>query len=199
MMKPVAYSIQHIAHSFRALRVLGIGLLLVLLASACNLPAPTPLAPIPTPMGLNNPNNGGTPATNGLTRQQRSYLSSATVRIWGVELRSGNDPILLYNGSGTIISPDGLILTNCHVANPAAMGYEEQVDGLLIDITERDDRPPVSTYYAELLTFDPVLDLAVIKISTRLDGTPVKPSDLNLPYVPLGDSDQVGLGDPLYV
>jgi serine protease Do len=198
MMKQIARPCMHGVRPL-ALRVGVIGLFLLILASACNLPAPTPLAPIATPTDLNNNNNNNNTPTSGLTRQQRSYLSSATVRIWGVQLRSGGDPILLYNGSGTIITPDGLILTNCHVADPVAMGYSEAPDALLIDITERDDRPPVSTYYAEVMASDPTLDLAVIKITSRLDGTQVNPSDLNLPYVPLGDSDQLGLGDPLYV
>ncbi len=184
-------------------RFLSIGLALLLAAgllSACNLPAaPTPLAPNATPVVTNNNNNNNETPSAGLSRQEREYLSSATVRIWGVELRNNGDPILLYNGSGTIITPDGLILTNCHVADPVSMGMIDRVDALIVDMTERDDRPPVSTYYAKVMAADPTLDLAVIQITSRLDGTQVSSSDLNLPYVPLGDSDQVGLGDPLYI
>ena len=45
---------------------------------------------------------------------------------------------------------------------------------------------------------DPVLDLAVLQIVG--DGTaPIDPASLDLPFVPLGDSDAVALGDAVNV
>ncbi len=73
-------------------------------------------------------------------------------------------------GSGFIISSDGMILTNKHVAGDKTASYT---------VFTNDGKK----YDAKILAVDPTQDLAVIKI----DAT-------NLPTVELGDSDSVELG-----
>lgn len=72
-------------------------------------------------------------------------------------------------GSGFIISEDGYILTNGHVVNGA-----EEISVLFNDGRE---------YNAELIGIDSSTDIAVIKIN-----------DKNLPYLNLGNSDDLEVG-----
>ncbi|MEM7131473.1 MAG: serine protease [Chloroflexota bacterium] len=103
-----------------------------------------------------------------------------------------------WTGSGTIVHPQGVILTNCHVANPRAMGMPSPpADKLAIAITERSDEPPVLTYIAEIVVQSPEMDLAVLRIASRMDGKSVH--RLNLPAVPIGDSDSLELGDVMSI
>ena len=103
-----------------------------------------------------------------------------------------------WTGSGTIVHPQGLILTNCHVANPRAMGMSSpKADRLGIAITDRSDEPPAVSYYAQLVECDPDLDLAVIRIVADVRGR--RTDDLNLPSVHLGDSDSSELGDRISI
>lgn len=159
--------------------------------------ANTPAAIVMPTTGANTP----APADTGtLTQTQKSQLAHATVRIWGVKV-VGSQVKPIYNGSGTLISPNGLILTNCHVADPIAMGFPQELkpDALVIDLITTEDKPPVSTYLAKVMAEDPTLDLATIQIVANLDGSSVNQSSLNLPSVPVGDSDKVIFGDPLFV
>jgi serine protease Do len=159
-------------------------------------PTNTPEAPVVVPTKENNP-----PSDSGnLTQAQKSQLAHATVRIWGVQSQGGQvTPV--YHGSGTIISPTGLILTNCHVADPIAMGFSADLkpDALVIDLIDTEDKPPVSTYLAKVVTEDPTLDLATIQIVANLDGSKVNKASLKLPSVTVGNSDQVKFGDRLFV
>jgi serine protease Do len=75
-------------------------------------------------------------------------------------------------GSGFIISADGLILTNAHVVRDA-----KEVTVKLSDRSE---------YSAKVLGSDPVTDVAVLRIEAK-----------NLPTVRLGDPKQLGVGDPV--
>jgi hypothetical protein len=103
-----------------------------------------------------------------------------------------------WTGSGTIVDPSGIILTNCHVANPRAMGISSPpADRLGIAVTERADDPPALSYFAEVAAFDPDLDLAVLRIVADVRGRRV--SDLSLPALPLGDSDSLELGDRISI
>lgn len=141
---------------------------------------PTPLPPAPT----------------SLSGDQREYLASATVFIAMLEEDSRGNLTIFGSGSGTLISADGLILTNAHVASPTSLGFGDANPAALgIGLVERADKPPVPTYLAEVVAVDGVLDLAVIRITSKLDGSRVNLSNLNLPHVPLGDSDGVRLGD----
>lgn len=74
------------------------------------------------------------------------------------------------SGSGVIIRPDGYIVTNNHVVENATS----------ISVTLNDNEQ----YTATVVGTDPATDVAIIKI----DAT-------GLPTIPLGDSDQLRLGE----
>ncbi len=73
-------------------------------------------------------------------------------------------------GSGFIVHPDGIILTNKHVV------YETDADYTVILNDERE-------FPAKVLTRDPINDVAVLKIDAK-----------NLPIVTIGNSDHIELG-----
>jgi putative serine protease PepD len=79
------------------------------------------------------------------------------------------------NGSGFVVSADGYIVTNNHVAAPAADG------GALRVIFQDGTSSP-----ATIVGRDPNSDLAVLRIRRG-----------NLPTVRFGDSDKVAVGDPV--
>jgi serine protease Do len=125
---------------------------------------------------------------NAITRAVAT-VSPAVVGINVTELRQvrqwspwGDDPFFRFFGdrtitqqvqglgSGFIISADGYILTNDHVAGNAKE----------ITVTTTDGQQ----YKAELVGTDLVSDIALLKISGK-----------NLPYVRLGNSDDVIIGE----
>ncbi len=99
-------------------------------------------------------------------------------------------------GSGTLVSSDGLILTNAHnvVDNDLC-----RVDDIVVSLTIRPDEPPVLTYFAEVVNYDLGLDLAVLRINRQIDGRAIMPDTLSLPFVELGDSTQLTLDSTIAV
>ncbi|MBI5840515.1 MAG: trypsin-like peptidase domain-containing protein [Chloroflexi bacterium] len=165
---------------------------LAIAALACygNNPPVQPTTPNP-PV---NPQNIGD-SNDGLSQSERLQLISATVQIFGLFDNNG-ELVPGYTGSGTIISSTGMILTNAHVASPASQGdVENEPKSLGIALVESEDRPPTPSYFAQVLAVDGYLDLAVIQITSTVDGANIDTSSLNLPYVSLGDSDQIHVGD----
>lgn len=120
----------------------------------------------------------------------------AVVQIWAEFYDEVGELQIGWSGSGTIISEDGLILTNAHVVLPDRYF---PVDALVVAMTLSQDSEPEPRYFAEVLQADAALDIAVIRITQDYDGNAVDSASLNLPHVPLGDSDQLNLGDPLTI
>jgi serine protease Do len=81
-----------------------------------------------------------------------------------------NRGVMHAQGSGFVISADGIILTNAHVVDGA-----KEVTVKLANHRE---------YKAKVLGSDKSSDIAVLKIDAH-----------NLPFVRLGNSDQLGVGD----
>ncbi len=129
---------------------------------------------------------------NNLITETVKNVSPAVVGINVTEIRTyrdpyasffGNDPFFrqffgdrTYNqevkslGSGTIISKDGYILTNDHVAGNA--------DKIVVTLTDGTHQN------AKIIGSDPVSDICVLKIEGE-----------NLPYIPFGNSDDVMIGE----
>jgi S1-C subfamily serine protease len=110
-------------------------------------------------------------------------------------------------GSGTLLSADGYILTNHHVTDVSDVidqvkdqpNIKIREGELVVLLTKRSDQPAVATYIAEVVADSEDLDLAVLKITKDLSGKAVDSSALNLPYVELGDSDGIDLGDTINI
>ncbi len=136
-----------------------------------------------------------------LERPVAQRVMKSVVQLMAVRVKKSGLIVPRWGGSGTIISADGLILTNCHVALPKAMWDDPAFDYdlLVVALTLRSDEPPAPTYLAEVVQYDPDLDLAVIQVRRMLDGSPVDREQLNLPALTVGDSDDLDLGDRLYI
>ncbi|MFP4141685.1 MAG: trypsin-like peptidase domain-containing protein, partial [Phycisphaerae bacterium] len=101
------------------------------------------------------------------------------VRIHVVATKPGRGRILKFqaSGSGAIISSDGHVITNHHVAGKATR-----------IVCRLADRQEVS---AELIGTDPMTDIAVLKLNLDDLKNPSRP----LPVSTFGDSDTVAVGD----
>ncbi len=160
-------------------------------AAATAVPAAPP-APVLLPAGAPQPNyraivQSQGPAVVGITVAGLHKTEGPTVMQQGPGME--DDPFFRFfrgipnlrmpqqgaqpfrgQGSGFIISPDGLILTNAHVVREA-----KQVTVKLSDRRE---------YSAQVLGSDPATDIAVLKVDAK-----------DLPTVRLGDPKQVQVGD----
>lgn len=95
-------------------------------------------------------------------------------------------------GTGTIITPDGLILTNAHVVDEA--------DGVAVGVLEDVNDPPEYRYLGEIVRLDPSVDVALIAIRSDINGRPLDTARLNLPYIPIDTvPEAVYRGDPVTV
>ena len=101
-------------------------------------------------------------------------------------------------GSGTCVTPRGRILTCRHVLERGVAGGAIQREKVLIAFPSSLDRPPVQSYYARVTDDDAKRDLAMLEITSDVFGRPLPPGEL-LPWVPLGDSNTLELGDPVMV
>ncbi len=174
----------------RAIMVLTV---LALAALACNFPttpSPTPAPSLPPPSVQPTPQVQPPSATRSteLTPEQIEQITRAAVQIVAAR-PAGGAYDALWSGSGTIISPDGEIVTNCHVACGAPV--------LIINLTTDPDQPPEPRYLARITHYNEEIDLAILRITHDVDGNPVSPTDL--PYLPIGDSDELRLGDKIYI
>jgi S1-C subfamily serine protease len=102
-------------------------------------------------------------------------ITVITVSYWGGSETKGGS-----TGSGTIISPDGLIVTNHHVVE----------DGKSFKVTLADKREATATLVGD----DPMTDLAVLRINMADLGA-AGSENAKLPVATFGNSDDLQVGD----
>src|SRR4051812_34248301 len=141
--------------------------------------APVAAAPAPDarPANLSTTGRPASVPTDGLltVREVAEKVRPAVVQIVTEQAAGRSDSLRGRGtqtgiGSGVLFDPAGYILTNHHVV----------ADARTIDVALPDGR----TFEAKRVGNDPDTDLAVI----RIEGS-------NLPIAPLGDSDQLAVGD----
>jgi hypothetical protein len=99
-----------------------------------------------------------------------------------------------YGGaSGTLLGEDGLILTNYHVVAEVAENAEER-DPVIIAATIHPQEPPRELFRGRVVMFDKTLDLALIQTTCGFYRQPL-PRGYRFPFLPLGDSAALEIGD----
>jgi len=83
------------------------------------------------------------------------------------------EPTKIGGGSGFIVSSDGYLITSRHVVSDSEANYT-----IILD--------PERKYPAKVLARDPINDIAILKIKSK---------DENFPYLQLGDSSKIELGE----
>lgn len=146
-----------------------------------------------------------TPAVHVLSQATLLAVERSTVKLDII----GADGTSRGWGSGTIIDRHGLILTNSHVADPNALGLDTQYGSPLGDETPAylvvelrgagPDGNVHARYRARKVISDGYLDLALVQIYADAHGQPVRPSQLNLPALPIGNSNAVRVGEDVTV
>jgi S1-C subfamily serine protease len=105
---------------------------------------------------------------------------------------------MLGSGSGSILTSDGMILSNFHVVGDLEKKTLNNSKGLIaIGVLDDPTEPPVVNYLAQVVQVDPDLDLSVSCIISDLKNRPLK--NVSFPTVPIGDADGLFLGDNITV
>jgi S1-C subfamily serine protease len=105
---------------------------------------------------------------------------------------------MIGSGSGSILSPEGMILSNYHVVADTDKKQLYNSQGLIaIGVLDDPTEPPVVNYLAQVVQVDPEMDLSISCIVGDLKNRPVK--NVTFPAVPIGDAEQLFLGDNITV
>ena len=120
----------------------------------------------------------------------------ATVFIYQATTSDNNLAVTCVS-SGTIISADGLIISNASGIVPSSQCAG---DTLIVSLSVDLDEPPIPKYRAEIAGADPGLDIALLRLSHGLDGRLIASGALPiLPFVEIGDSEAVAIDDNLTI
>ena len=126
-----------------------------------------------------------------LPRDVRARIIAAVVEI--VPLDEAGEPVGIA-GSGTIVSPDGDILTNFHVIGDLDTRRVYPDYAVFMTRPGFYDQPPEPLYLASYVASDPAFDLAILRIDRNIDGSAVVPST-TFTSIPVGSTSDTMPGD----
>jgi len=139
---------------------------------------------------------GGASAQMVLPREVRERILQTVVDVRPYDAAA--DRFVGTGGSGTIISPDGYVLTNFHVVGDLDTGRAHEWHGVYMTDPRAPDQAPAFTYWARYVAGDARHDLAIVQIVEDADENPL-PAGFRFPSMPVGDSNTLIPGDPITV
>jgi hypothetical protein len=129
-----------------------------------------------------------------LPREVRQEILRSVVQVQAYDISADR---IVGTGSGSIVSPDGYVLTNYHVVEGPS-GRPLEWHAILVSDPDAPDLLPAFRYWARYVAGDATYDLAILRIVEYADETPV-PEGTTFPFVTLGDSGDLLPGDPITV
>lgn len=142
-----------------------------------------------------------------------SAIAQSAVQVGVILQNDAGDRTWFPVGSGVVVAPTGLVLTNQHVIDTdkaaaelalqqardsSATGFSIVPGSFLLAISDG-RHPPAARFIATVAASDPALDLAVLQVQSDDRGAPVNTAELNLPFVAPADSNAVDIGEPLHI
>ena len=131
-----------------------------------------------------------------LPRDVRERILQAVVQVAPLDPSTGR--LVGTAGSGTVVSPDGFVLTNFHVVADEQTNRAYEWHAIFTTDPRAPDREPAHSYYARYVAGDPRLDLAIVQIVEDAQERPL-PADFVFLSMPVGDSNSLIPGDPITV
>nr|WP_040353832.1 trypsin-like peptidase domain-containing protein [Corynebacterium caspium] len=128
----------------------------------------------PVVSSLDNPSVSGMPASAAPAGSVQQVAAAVLPKVISIEVATIQG---VASGSGSIISSDGLVLTNNHVV----AGANNNNARILVTLNDG------STHTADFIASDPATDIAVIKIQNVSQ----------LPVMEFADSSQLHVGQPV--
>jgi S1-C subfamily serine protease len=112
-------------------------------------------------------------------------LARATVSIEAIKDNGTPEGEFVIGGSGSVVAPEGYILTAAHIVDNRLDAY----DRIVVGVTDRLEAKPDRRYLAEVKAIDYGLDLAVLRIVSDRQGNPLLNEKFQ--FVNVGDSEEV--------
>lgn len=127
----------------------------------------------------------------------KDVLASIGQVLAGEDDGTGNAQIRL-EGSGVVVSPEGIVVTNCHVVSDGGRFYPAIFFNLLDPAKPYAPPDRSRLYRTEVILKDVGLDLVLLRIIADGDGNPL-PSSQTFKAVELADSRVLSFLDEIYM
>jgi pSer/pThr/pTyr-binding forkhead associated (FHA) protein/S1-C subfamily serine protease len=151
--------------------------------------------PPPTNMG------GGEIPGAAATQQAAAERNALRALVWVIVPVGTPDTTEDFStGSGSLVSSEGYVLTNFHVVGDPDNGkYYNQEEWVWIGLNWQNPANKPDTFYrAEIVRADKDYDLALVHVYALEKGGDL-PTDLVFPFLPIGNSDELQMGESLAV